>query len=393
MNAVRVLKNVDVDELHLFHGRVLEDVLSPTGSLLLPKGSDIQALLESVPEVKKTLKSWGVYKVTIDVSFNLSDEDFNRIIENIEPKIRVLEAALAHKTISQVDEVYRRLSENSSLGDGASLLAEQAVVLTEEVLRAPQVLLCLERVRDSDEYTFVHSLNVGLLCGYLAGRLKPGDQEFAASMTYGGLLHDLGKAKVPQEVLNKPGRLSEEEYEMMKTHSVHGDEIARASGISDIRVLSVIRNHHERWGGHGYPDGLRKGKIPLFARIAAVADVFDALTSKRVYKNPISSREAVLMILESSENDFDKVVVRELLLSVGLYPPGTLVELSDFSIGVVIGARDVDLFRPQVHVTVDGKGRRAPEGTIIDLGLQQDIFVRRALDDVGKGAAYGEKTG
>lgn len=390
---MRVLKDVDVDELHLFRGRVVEDVVSTTGSLLLPKGSEIQAVLESVPGITKTLKRWGVYKVMIDVSFNLSEEDFNKIIENIEPKIRVLEAALAQNTITQVDEVYRRISENGSLGEGAYVLARQAALLTEEVTRAPQILLCLGRVRDSDEYTFVHSLNVGLLCGYLAGRLKPGDREFAASMTYGGLLHDLGKAKVPQQVLNKPGKLSDEEYEIMKSHSVHGDEIARSSGISDVRVLSVIRNHHERWGGHGYPDGLQKNKIPLFARIAAVADVFDALTAKRVYKDPMSSREAVSMILESSENDFDKGVVRELLLSVGLYPVGTLVELSDFSVGVVVGARNSDLFRPQVNVTIDGKGRRAPEGTIIDLGLQQDIFVRRALDDVGKGVAYSEKSG
>jgi len=329
----------------------------------------------------------------LDVSFNLSEEDFNKIIENIKPKVRVLEAALAHKTIAQVDEVYRRISENGSLGDGAYLLAKQAALLTEEVSRAPQILLCLGRVRDSDEYTFVHSLNVGLLCGYLAGRLKPGDREFAASMTYGGLLHDLGKAKVPQQVLNKPGKLSDEEYEIMKSHSVHGDELAKSSGISDVRVLSVIRNHHERWGGHGYPDGLQKNQIPLFARIAAVADVFDALTAKRVYKNPLSSREAVSMILESSENDFDKVVVRELLLSVGLYPPGTLVELSDFSVGVVVGARNSDLFRPQVHITIDGKGRRAPEGMIVDLGLKRDLFVRRALDDVGKGVVYSEKAG
>lgn len=390
---MRVLKDVDVDELHLFRGRVVEDVVSSTGSLLLPKGSEIQAVLESVPGITKTLKRWGVYKVMIDVSFNLSEEDFNKIIENIEPKIRVLEAALAQNTITQVDEVYRRISENGSLGEGAYVLARQAALLTEEVTRAPQILLCLGRVRDSDEYTFVHSLNVGLLCGYLAGRLKPGDREFAASMTYGGLLHDLGKAKVPQQVLNKPGKLSDEEYEIMKSHSVHGDEIARSSGISDVRVLSVIRNHHERWGGHGYPDGLQKNKIPLFARIAAVADVFDALTAKRVYKDPMSSREAVSMILESSENDFDKGVVRELLLSVGLYPAGTLVELSDFSVGVVVGARNTDLFRPQVSVTIDGKGRRAPEGTIIDLGLQQDLFVRRALDDVGKGVAYSEKAG
>jgi len=388
---VRVLKEVDVDELHLFRGRVVEDVVSSGGSLLLPKGSEIHAVLESVPGITRTLKRWGIYSVVLDISFNLSEEDFNKIIENIEPKVRVLEAALAHKTIAQVDEVYRRISENGSLGEGAYMLAKQAALLTEEVSRAPQIILCLGRVRESDEYTFVHSLNVGLLCGYLAGRLKPGDREFAAAMTYGGLLHDLGKAKVPQEVLNKPGRLSEDEYEIMKSHSVHGDELARTSGITDVRVLSVIRNHHERWNGRGYPDGFQRDEIPLFARIAAVADVFDALTAKRVYKDPLSSREAVSMIMESSEADFDRTVVRALLLSVGLYPPGTMVELSDFSVGVVIGARNADLFRPQVHISVDGKGRRAPEGTIVDLGAQQELFVRRALDDVGKGVAYKEK--
>ena len=388
---MRVLKEVDVDELHLFRGRVVEDVISSGGSLLLPKGSEIHAVLESVPGITRTLKRWGIYSVVLDVSFNLSEDDFNKIIENIEPKVRVLEAALAHKTITQVDEVYRRISENGSLGEGAYMLAKQAALLTEEVSRAPQIILCLGRVRESDEYTFVHSLNVGLLCGYLAGRLKPGDREFAAAMTYGGLLHDLGKAKVPQEVLNKPGRLSENEYEIMKSHSVHGDELAKASGITDVRVLSVIRNHHERWNGQGYPDGFQRDGIPLFARIAAVADVFDALTAKRVYKDPMSSREAVSMIMESSDSDFDRTVVRALLLSVGLYPPGTTVELSDFSVGVVVGARNTDLFRPQVHISVDGKGRRAPEGTIIDLAMQQDLFVRRALDDVGKGVVYKKK--
>lgn len=388
---MRVLKEVDVDELHLFRGRVVEDVVSSGGSLLLPKGSEIHAVLESVPGITRTLKRWGIYSVVLDISFNLSEEDFNKIIENIEPKVRVLEAALAHKTIAQVDEVYRRISENGSLGEGAYMLAKQAALLTEEVSRAPQIILCLGRVRESDEYTFVHSLNVGLLCGYLAGRLKPGDREFAAAMTYGGLLHDLGKAKVPQEVLNKPGRLSEDEYEIMKSHSVHGDELARTSGITDVRVLSIIRNHHERWNGRGYPDGFQRDEIPLFARIAAVADVFDALTAKRVYKDPLSSREAVSMIMESSEADFDRTVVRALLLSVGLYPPGTMVELSDFSVGVVIGARNADLFRPQVHISVDGKGRRAPEGTIVDMETQQELFVRRALDDVGKGVAYREK--
>lgn len=207
-------------------------------------------------------------------------------------------------------------------------------------------------------------------------------------MTYGGLLHDLGKAKVPPEILNKPGTLSKEEYEVMKSHSIHGTIIATASGVTDGRVLSVIRNHHERWEGGGYPDGLRENRISVYARIAAVPDVFDALTAKRVYKNPIKSRDAVSMILESSGRSFDSAIVRALLVSVGLYPPNTVVELSDYSIGVVTGARNQDLFRPQVFLTMDSEGKRPRETAILDLALQEKLFIRRALEDMGKGVFY-----
>ncbi len=389
---MRILKEIEVDSLHLFRGRIVQDVVSSGGTLLLPEGGEIPSLLESMPGIVGTLKRWGIRSVLIDLSFDLSEEDFDAIIDNIQPNVRVLEASLAHDTIRQIDDVYRRIAENGSLGNGAVLLARQASVLTEEVSRAPQIILCLGRVKESDEYTFVHSLNVGLLCGYLAQRLQPGHSEFAAALTFGGLLHDLGKARVPQDVLNKPGRLTEEEFEIMKTHSVHGYDLALEAGITDHRVLSVIRNHHERWEGSGYPDCLRKDSIPLFARIAAVADVFDALTSRRVYKDPLSSREAVSMILESSDVSFDKKVVRALLLSVGLYPPGTMVELSDFSIGVVIGARNADIFRPQVHLSIDGDGRRPPEGSIVDLGVQKELSIRRALHDVGKGVSYSDET-
>lgn len=256
------------------------------------------------------------------------------------------------------------------------------------MLRSPQILLCLGRVKDADEYTYVHSLNVALLSGYLANILHPGDRDLMEAMTFGGLLHDLGKARVSQEILNKPGKLTPDEFEMMKAHSIQGMIIAVSSKVGDRRILSIIRNHHERWSGDGYPDGLRENRISLHARIAAVADVFDALTAKRVYKDPIKSREAVTMIIESSGKSFDPAIVRALLVSVGLFPPGTMVELSDGSIGVVTGARSTDIYLPQVLLTTDSMGRRVEGNTIIDLALQRGLFIRRALDDIGKGVRY-----
>ncbi|NLB82795.1 MAG: HD domain-containing protein, partial [Synergistaceae bacterium] len=201
-------------------------------------------------------------------------------------------------------------------------------------------------------------------------------------------LHDLGKARVSQEVLNKPGKLTSDEFEMMKGHSIQGMIIAISSRVEDRRILSIIRNHHERWSGDGYPDGLRENRISLHARIAAVADVFDALTAKRVYKDPMKSREAVTMIIESSGKSFDPAIVRALLVSVGLFPPGTMVELSDGSIGVVTGARSTDIYLPQVLLTTDSAGKRAEGNAIIDLAIQRGLFIRRALDDIGKGVRY-----
>ena len=175
----------------------------------------------------------------------------------------------------------------------------------------------------------------------------------------------------------------------MRRHPEYGEKIARESGVSDPAILSVVRSHHERWDGRGYPDGVVGETAPLEARIAAVADVFDALTTKRIYKDAMESRAAVSLIVESSGTHFDGVVVRSLLRQLGLYPPGTVVELSDYSIGVVVGAMDRDLLRPKVLIQVDGTGRRPSDGSrFVDLNAGDGRYIVRAYDDLGKGGDY-----
>ena len=175
----------------------------------------------------------------------------------------------------------------------------------------------------------------------------------------------------------------------MRRHPEYGEKIARESGVSDPAILSVVRSHHERWDGCGYPDGVVGAAAPLEARIAAVADVFDALTTKRIYKDAMESRAAVSLIVESSGTHFDGVVVRSLLRQLGLYPPGTVVELSDYSIGVVVGAMDRDLLRPKVLIQVDGTGRRPSNGSrFVDLNVGDGRYIVRAYDDLGKGGDY-----
>ena len=382
------LRQVPVSDMHLYRGRIADDIVSGDGALLLPKGSSVPSIFTNRPGIQQTLLEWNIERIPLLIDFEISEENFESIVRTVEPKTALLDPALAGGAILQVQEVYRRIAENNPSREGIETLSREAKNLAAEVIRSPQILLCLGKVKDADEYTYIHSLNVALLSGYLANILHPGDRDLVETMTFGGLLHDLGKAKVSQEVLNKPGKLSSEEFEMMKAHSIQGMILAVSSGIQDKRILSIIRNHHERWSGDGYPDGLRENRISLHARIASVADVFDALTAKRVYKDPMGSREAVTMIIESSGRSFDSAIVRALLVSVGLYPSGTIVELSDGSVGVVTGARGGDIYLPQVVLTADSEGKIPPEHTFIDLALQKELFVRRALDDLGKGVRY-----
>ncbi|NLA91321.1 MAG: HD-GYP domain-containing protein, partial [Synergistaceae bacterium] len=350
------IKYVHLDELRYFRGRVAEDILSDEGALLLPRGSDIGAITKAMPGLAKSLRRWNKEYLPIKISPSVSEEEYENILRTIEPQTRMLDPALARKAIDQVGEVYSVISQHGETREGIEILSREADRLARDIVKSPQILLCLGKVKDSDEYTFTHSLNVALLSGYLASILRPGDNELVEAMTFGGLLHDLGKAMVPPELLNKPGKLTAEEYETMKTHPIHGTVAAIASGVGDERILSVVRNHHERWEGDGYPDGLRGNRISLQARIAALADVFDALTAKRVYKNPIRSRAAISMIVESSGSSFDAAIVRALLVSVGLYPPGSVVELSDGSMGIVTGVRHKDLLRPQVMLSAEPDG-------------------------------------
>jgi HD-GYP domain-containing protein (c-di-GMP phosphodiesterase class II) len=177
----------------------------------------------------------------------------------------------------------------------------------------------------------------------------------------------MGKAKISPAVLNKPGALSQSEFKEMKRHPVLGMMLAMNSGVRDEEILAVIGCHHEKWSGKGYPMGRSGMDIPLSARITAVADVFDALTAKRVYKNPMSSRNAISIILKDAGEHFDLPIARELLVSLGLYPPGSIVALSDGRTGIVVSGSGKDLIRPVIMIKHPVRADNSIAPTFIDL--------------------------
>ncbi|MDR2180572.1 MAG: HD-GYP domain-containing protein [Synergistaceae bacterium] len=380
----RRISLAEMREYSLTPAIVAEDVLTSNKSVLLPHGTELASLVSSVDNLEMVLRRWGIFSIPIVIHNEVNVEELEKLLKAAETNLSIIDPQLARETIEQVENVYGRIAQGTCGPEDISHLAIQGRTLAKEVSSAPQVMLCLGKVRGWDEYTYVHSLNVALLGGFLANRLFPGQPEIVERLSMGGILHDLGKALVPKEVLNKPGPLTDEEFEIMKKHPVYGEELAVANGVDDKGVLAVIGGHHERYGGRGYPRGLEKDDIPMEARISAVADVFDALTAKRVYKEPMESRVAVSLMLENMSAHFDPVVVRALLVSIGLYPPGTAVELSDGSMGVVVGARDKDLLRPEVLLQIDHMGRKVEEMKIVDLSTTQSLFVQRSLHDVGK---------
>ncbi len=215
-----------------------------------------------------------------------------------------------------------------------------------------------------DRYTYVHSVNVALLATIMGIHMGYEPDELA-NLASGALLHDWGKLLISRDILSKPAALSPEEFEVVKRHPLRGEHVLRDMGWPDS-VYRVIREHHERWQGQGYPDGLREREIHPNAQIVAVADVFDALTEDRPYKVRLAPYHALEMILNGSGN-YAPEVVQALRSCVLLYPQNSTVTLSSGETGVVIALDPDRPTRPAVRITADRQGRPVEGENIIDL--------------------------
>jgi HD-GYP domain-containing protein (c-di-GMP phosphodiesterase class II) len=243
-------------------------------------------------------------------------------------------------------------------------LAEVVARILREIESSAEVALALADLSSADAYTFQHSIDVtavGLLLGqrlfrergwvdYRGTRRFSRIDERLSRLGMGLLLHDIGKLAVPTEVLNKPGKLDPEEWELMKSHPRLGVELLGPNAICPL-VRAVVLRHHERWDGSGYPYGIAGENIHQMARIAAVADVYDAVTSSRVYAEAKPAHEGARLILEGSGTAFDPEVVEVFERLVAPYPPGVEITLTDGRRGIVARVGGGALHRPVVRIT------------------------------------------
>jgi len=343
------------------------------------------AFLLDNPEDLRDILSTGIREVWIDTGKGLDVEggksetavasEINNTLARANTGSKVAhhvdiaqEAARAVKICAQSKQAVSSMFKEARMGK--ALNAGDALPVVEEittsVLRNPGALISLARLKDKDNYTYMHSVAVCALMVSLARQLGL-DEEQTRQAGLAGLMHDIGKTMIPLEIINKPGKLSETEFQVMKNHPIDGHIILLESiGISDI-VLHVCLRHHEKIDGSGYPEKLANEQIDLFAKMAAVCDVYDAITSIRAYKNGWEPAESIRKMAEWSHGHFDWRIFEAFVRSIGIYPVGSLVRLASGRLGVVVGQTEQSLLTPRVKVffSIKSNVRIPPE--ILDL--------------------------
>lgn len=257
--------------------------------------------------------------------------------------------------------------------------AKQLVAdMTRSVIRQEAALLWFTHLKNRDSYTAQHSLNVCVLAlafGHHLGLTA----ETLTTLGLGALLHDIGKLRVPLDILNKPDRLTSREFDEMKRHPEHGLTILFESRGIPIKAIDVAHSHHERLSGRGYPRGLRADTISHYSRIVAIVDVYDALTSHRVYRMGVSPLEAVRVLYSGREREFDSQMIEQFVQFLGIYPSGSLVELFSGEVGLVIPDDKRQREKPVILLLLDSDKRPYFPLRILDLKLFSE---RNALTEI-----------
>jgi putative nucleotidyltransferase with HDIG domain len=249
--------------------------------------------------------------------------------------------------------------------------------IVESIDNNSDALISLCRLKTADEYTYLHSVSVCALMVSL-GRQLGLDDATCREAGLAGLLHDVGKAAMPQDIINKPGKLTDDEFTIIKSHPVRGEEMLRESGVDNERVLDVCRHHHERVDGKGYPDGLSAEKLSMIARMSAVCDVYDAVTSDRPYKAGWDPAESIAR-MASWQGHFDATVLQTFVKTIGIYPVGSLVRMASGKLGVIVEQNPKKLTAPKVKLFFSTKSGMPLLPKLIDLSeshVQERIVAR-----------------
>ncbi len=282
---------------------------------------------------------------------------------------RAIEAELrsAQKLCFAAKEKMVELFGEARMGRAVSPSAVEPLVeeISASVIRHPDALISVARLKRHDDYTYLHSVAVCALMIALARQLQLPDAQIREA-GIGGMLHDIGKAAMPLQVLNKPGSLTDDEYRIMKAHPLRGYEMLKEGGGASAAALEIALHHHEKFDGSGYPHGQAGEAIDLLSRMGAVCDVYDAISSNRPYKKAWSPAESVRR-MAAWKGHFDPAVFNAFVKSIGIYPVGALVRLQSEHLAVVTEQNESSLLTPKVRIFYNARKREPVFMREIDL--------------------------
>ena len=337
-------------------------------------------------ETVDKLTGMGLDEIYIDAHRGL-DSPFSSPIQPdgsaLTPKVGLeKERQQAQKIYAEAKGLVTDILNNVKVGKAIDVgpVEELADEINSSVLNNHNALLCLAAIREKDQYLLEHSINVGILMGIFT-RFLGYEQEMIHQLVTGALLHDIGKIRVPSRILNKPGKLSDDEWGEMKRHVAYGQEVLlKSEGITEV-ALSICGMHHERLDGSGYPLALEEFKINNYGRLAAIVDIYDAMTADRVYHKGKTPAEAMTFLHELAGHHLDRKLVTQFSRCMSVYPVGTFVQLNNGKAGVVVSTVSDTPDTPIVNVFYDVKTRLIEKAVSFDLSLEKNEFaIVEALD-------------
>ncbi|MBA55451.1 MAG: hypothetical protein CMK89_13435 [Pseudomonadales bacterium] len=274
-----------------------------------------------------------------------------------------------HKSFSEVE----RILDTAYKGDRIETeeIRRHIKECVDSIERNPSAMMWLTRIKNVDKYTAEHCLNVGILAIALGRHVGVGRKHMEL-LGLCGMLHDVGKMKVDQEILNKPSRLTAEEFEHMKQHVVFGREILIQDDTLPDEVIGAAYNHHERQDGKGYPLRMDASTLNFYTKVVTIVDAYDAITSQRCYSKGNTSATALKILYDHSGTQFDPKLVVKFIECIGIYPPGALVEMSSGEVGVVLSVEPENRLLPKVALLLD-ENKKPTQQRIVDLKQQRDL--------------------
>lgn len=312
----------------------------------------------------------------------LSSEEQIRQLTGRERKLyprtasREEELANARKQYGSIEKTFHTLLQDAQNDRKLDLpvLKKAITPMVQSIVRNPDAFIWLTHLKKMDSYTYHHAVSSAVWAVAFGRHLGLPETQLN-SLATGCFLFDIGKSRLPGELLTSSRRLDDAEFELIKQHVLHSLEMMKEARGINRDILDMIRTHHERHNGSGYPLGLCGQDIPLFGRIAGIVDAYDAITSHRPYCEPVPAYEAIEAFYQWRGIDFQSELVEQFIQVVGIYPVGSLVELSDGTVGVVIAQNEHHRLKPLIMVLLDNQKQLLNEF--------QEVDLRQAVDDEG----------